>query len=250
MIKKIVIATSMVGLLWSCGLKDENAKLRATVDSLNVEVQTSQQMAATLQDVGVLIDSIDQNRKVLRSNIIEGTSLDNYTERLKSINEFVKTTSARIEEMEKSLTKAKSSSSNYAAMVKKLKKDLEARQQEIAALEESINQLKNENNTLLTSVNEKETIISEKNNFIQVKEQELSSLETQFKELTDQSRMNEGDLYFAQAAALEEAADRTKFAPRKKKSTQQEALELYKKALLLGKSEAQDRITELEKILS
>jgi hypothetical protein len=46
---------------------------------------------------------------------------------------------------------------------------------------------------------------------------------------------------------VEEAANRTKLAPRKKKETLKEAIELYKKALSLGKQEAQARIAELEK---
>jgi hypothetical protein len=46
---------------------------------------------------------------------------------------------------------------------------------------------------------------------------------------------------------VEEAANRTKLAPRKKKETYKEAIELYKKALSMGKQEAQDKITALEK---
>lgn len=250
MIKKLFLTLSVVGLLWSCGLKDENAKLKSKIDSLNVEVKTGQEVAATLQEVGTLLDSIDANRNLLRSNIIEGTSYTNYSDRLKSINSYVKSTSSRIEELEASLSKAKSGSAQYASMVKKLKSDLEARKAEMVALEESITKLKAENETLVLTVNQKETIISEKDNFIQVKEQELANMETEFKSFSEQSKQTEGDLYFAQAAALEEAADRTKLAPKKKKSTQQEALELYRKALQLGKQEAQTKIDELEKKLS
>lgn len=250
MIKKLFLTLSVVGLLWSCGLKDENAKLKSKIDSLNVEVKTGQEVAATLQEVGLLLDSIDANRNLLRSNIIEGTSYTNYADRLKSINSYVTSTSSRIEELEASLSKAKSGSAQYASMVKKLKSDLEARKAEMVALEESITKLKAENETLVLTVNQKETVISEKDNFIQVKEQELANMETEFKSFSEQSKQTEGDLYFAQAAALEEAADRTKLAPKKKKSTQQEALELYRKALQLGKQEAQTKIDELEEKLS
>ncbi|MCE2996970.1 MAG: hypothetical protein LW863_15325, partial [Flammeovirgaceae bacterium] len=62
-----------------------------------------------------------------------------------------------------------------------------------------------------------------------------------------QSKVNEADSYFTRAAAIEEAANRTKLAPKKKKNTYKEAIELYKKALSLGKQEAQAKITELEK---
>lgn len=250
MIRKLILSLAVLGLLWSCGLNDENARLKSKIDSLNVEVRTGQEMVATLQEVATLIDSIDASRNLLRSDIIEGTSYTNYADRLKSINSYVASTSARIDELEASLSKAKSSSAQYASMVKKLKSDLEARKTEMLALEESITKLKSENEKLVLTVNQKETVISEKNNFIQVKEQELATLETQFKTYSEQVRLTEGDLYYAQAAALEEAAHRTKFAPRKKKTTQQEALELYRKALQLGKEEAQGKIDELEKKLS
>lgn len=250
MIKKLLLSLSVVGVLWSCGLKDENAKLKSQIDELNVEVKTGQEMVATLQEVGVLLDSIDANRNLLRSNIVEGTSYTNYSERLKDLNSYVKSTYSKIEVLEASLSKAKSGSSQYASMVKRLKSDLETKQAEILAMEESITKLKSENETLVLTVNQKETVISEKDNFIQVKEQELTNMETQFKSFSEQSKMTEGDLYFAQAAALEEAADRTKLAPRKKKTTQQEALELYRKALQLGKPEAESKIEELEKKLS
>jgi hypothetical protein len=59
--------------------------------------------------------------------------------------------------------------------------------------------------------------------------------------------VSEADSYFMRAQAVEEAANRTKLAPKKKKDTLKEAIELYKKALSLGKTEAQDKITELEK---
>jgi len=250
MIRNIFLSLTVIGLLGSCGLKDENAKLKSRIDSLNVEVKTGQEMVATLQEVGLLMDSIDVSRNMLRSNIVEGTSYSNYSERLKDLNSYVKTTYSRIQELETSLSKAKSGSSQYASMVKKLKSDLEARQAEILALEESITQLKSENQNLILTVNEKETVISEKDNFIQVKEQELANMESQFKSFSEQSKLTEGDLYYSQAAALEVAAERTKLAPRKKKSTQQEALELYRKAFQLGKQEAQTKIDELEKKLS
>lgn len=250
MTKKIILALSLAVMLWSCGLKSENEKLHAHIDSLNMEIAIGQEMNAALQEVGVLLDSIDLNRKVLRSNMIEGTTYTDYKNRLLSINDFVKSSSQRIEALEASLAKSKSGSNQYASMVKKLKLELENRKAEMLALEESISKLKSENEMLIVTVNEKETIISEKDNFIQVKEQELSNLETEFNNFSTASKATEGDLYFAQAAALEEAAHRTKLAPRKKKTTQQEALELYRKALILGKQEAQDRINELEKKLS
>jgi len=59
--------------------------------------------------------------------------------------------------------------------------------------------------------------------------------------------VSEADAYFARAQAVEETANRTKLAPKKKKASYQEAIELYKKSLSLGKKEAQAKITALQK---
>jgi hypothetical protein len=74
-------------------------------------------------------------------------------------------------------------------------------------------------------------------------------IEARVQEIMIQGKMSEADAYYARAQAVEEAANRTKLAPRKKKETLREAVELYKKALSLGKNEAQDNITSLEKKL-
>jgi hypothetical protein len=81
---------------------------------------------------------------------------------------------------------------------------------------------------------------------IEEKQEELAILDAKVKEMVGTFKMTEADAYFARAQAVEEAANRTKLAPRKKKETYRESLELYKKALSLGKKEAQARITKLE----
>jgi hypothetical protein len=83
-----------------------------------------------------------------------------------------------------------------------------------------------------------------------MREQDVANLETRVEDINTQSKASQADLYFAQAQALEIAADRTKFAPKKKKETKREALELYKLSLSLGKTDAQPKIDELEKDLS
>jgi hypothetical protein len=72
-------------------------------------------------------------------------------------------------------------------------------------------------------------------------------LDQKVKNMVTEFQVSEADAYFARAKAVEEAANRTRLAPRKKKETYREALELYKKALSLGKKEAQAKITVLEK---
>ena len=247
MLKNLIFVYSIALLMVMASCGGNSEKLQLQVDSLKNELQTSQQFATTLQEVGVLMDSIDANRQLLRVNMVEGTTYDNYKSRMRDINNYVKDTQGKITELEKSLKKSKGNANAYAATIKKLKADLETKNAEIASLNEKVDQLKNENSNLITTVGLQEAELSDKEAQIQAKQQELALIENRIQELMVQSKMNEADSYFARATAVEEAANRTKLAPRKKKETYKEAIELYKKALSMGKQEAQDKITALEK---
>jgi chromosome segregation ATPase len=248
MIRKLVFALPVAGmiLLGSCD-KKEKEQLKAQVDSLKTELQTSQQTAAQLSEIGTLIDSIDASRQLLRTDVVEGTSYTDYKSRLQSINTHIKDTQAKIAQLEKSL---KSTKGGYATTIKRLKADLELSTQQIAALQSEVDRMRGENTALAKTVTEKDSVLTTKLETIKMKEQDVANLEARVEEVNAASKASQADLYFAQAQALETAADRTKFAPKKKKETRREALELYKLSLSLGKSEAQARIDELEKQLS
>lgn len=226
---------------------NEKAQLQSQVDSLRIELETSQRMAQTLQDVGVLMDSIDANRQLLRVNMVEGTTYDDYTSRMKDLNNYVRETEAKIDELENSLKKAKGSAAAYASTIKKLKAELQQKSGEIAALQEQVDKYRNENQNLIQTVNLQEAELTEKESLILQKEEELALIEARIQELMVTSKVSEAEAYYARAAAVEEAANRTKLAPKKKKETYKEAIELYKKSLSLGKQEAQTKITELQK---
>ena len=246
MIKKLVFALPLVGLLAACDTK-EKEMLKTQVDSLRVELETSQKMAQTLTEVGVLMDSIDRNRQLLRVNMVEGTTYDDYTSRMKDINNYVKDTERKIDDLEKTLSSSKANARSYAKTIQKLKADLEAKTKEILGLQEQVEKYRNENQNLITTVGMQEAELIDKQSEIETKTQELALIEARVQELMIQSKMSEADAYFARAQAVEEAANRTKLAPKKKKETLREAVELYKKSLSLGKNEAQAKIDELEK---
>ena len=88
---KLIVIVLFAVVLAGCG-GAENAKLKSQLDSLQTELQVSQQMAQTLQEVGTLMDSIDANRQVLRVNMVEGTTYSAYTSRMKDLNNYVKET--------------------------------------------------------------------------------------------------------------------------------------------------------------
>ena len=166
---------------------------------------------------------------------------------MKGINNYVKDTQNKIEELEKSLKKSKGNTNAYLATIKKLKTDLEEKTKEIASLQTKVDELSSENKNLISTTQLQEAELTDKETQIQAKQQELSLIEAKIESLMVQSKMSEADSYFARAAAIEEAANRTKLAPKKKKNTLKEALELYKKAQSLGNDKAQAKIDELTK---
>ncbi len=245
MLKRLLFVVAIGTMMASCGGNSE--RLQSQVDSLKTELQTSQQFATTLQEVGSLMDSIDANRQLLRVNMVEGTTYDNYKSRMKDINNYVKDTQNKITDLETALKKSKGNSNAFSATIKKLKADLEQRNKEIATLNEQVDQLKNENQNLITTVGLQEAELTDKEAQIVAKQQELALLEEKIQQVQITSKISEADSYFARGEAIEEAANRTKLAPKKKKTTYKEAIELYKKSLSLGKQEAKEKIAALEK---
>jgi chromosome segregation ATPase len=238
----------MVVFLAGCDSKEKDT-LRTQVDSLKRELETSQEMAQTLNEVGTLMDSIDASRQLLRVNMVEGTTYDDYSSRMKDLNSYIKESQSKISSLEKSLKSSKANNNAFAGTIKQLKADLEKRTQDIAILQEQVEKYRSENENLINTVGLQEAEIADKQSQIDAKAQELALIEARVQEIMIQSKISEADAYYTRAQAVEEAANRTKLAPRKKKETLKEAVELYKKALSLGKSEAQAKITELEKRL-
>jgi chromosome segregation ATPase len=247
MLKKLIFFLPVAcSLLLSCDTK-EKEQMKSKIDSLQTELETSQKMAQTLTEVGVLMDSIDASRQLLRVNMVEGTTYADYKERMKDINSYVRDSQKKIDDLEKSLSKSKANAGAFSKTIKQLKADLEKKTNDIAALQEQVDKYRNENENLITTVGMQEKELVDKQTEIEQKSQELALIEARIQELMIQSKMTEADAYYARAQAVEEAANRTRLAPKKKKETLKEAVELYKKALSMGKTEAQAKIDELEK---
>lgn len=243
MIRNLILGFSVVAMLFGCRDEKKERALQSQVDSLRTELQESEETAQTLQEVGVLIDSIDANRQLLRTDMVEGTSYKDYKSRLQDIGSYVKETQSKLADLEKNAKNSRV----YAGTIKRLKADLDARTKQITALQQEVDRMTGENRRLSRTVSERDSVLNISSQTIRLNEENLAALEARVEEMNLQSQNTQADLYFKQAEALETAANRTKFAPRKKKETQREALELYKMALSLGKSEAEGKIAELEK---
>lgn len=244
--KQIILAIATLVTLFSCDTKKIN-ELQSDLDSVNVALAVSRELEEGMNDVGALIDSIDVSRDMLRVKMIEGSSYADHISRLKDINAYVKRTEAKLDALEKT---AKSSSKSSASAIRRLKADLKKTSDELVEVQLQLANVRDENLKLWVKVNQKDSLLSIKDQIIKLREGDVASLERLVNDTDVKNRIVVADLYYAQAEALEKAANRTQFAPRKKKEARREALELYRLSLSLGKMEAQTKIDELEKELS
>lgn len=232
--------------LSGCNTK-EIARLQSENDSLRNELSSRYNVLTSLTDVRVLLDSIDANRNSLRTNLSEGTSYEEFTARLKDINEFVKMSEEKINLIQSALKNSKNEASAYLMLVDALKSEVQIHVNEIAKLEGEVSKYEVANQELLQEIGIKEAEVKQINIKISEKQQELLALESRIDAMVKSFKITEADAYYARARAVEEAANRTKLAPAKKRDTYKEALELYKRSLSLGKEEAKVDIANLEK---
>lgn len=216
------------------------------MDSLRQQLAANEKMATTLENVGELLDSIDANRQLLRINVVEGTTYNDYKARMEDLNNYVKETENKINNLEQAAGKSQQLAGTYAKMIKKMKADLQQQTFMIADLQQAVNKYRNENQNLVELASYQEAELNDKQQQIEAKQQELAALEERIQSVMVQSKVSEADGYYARAQAVEETANRTKLAPKKKKETLQQALDLYKKAESLGKKEATAKVKELE----
>jgi chromosome segregation ATPase len=242
---KLLYLLMVPAFFLSCEKREKEA-LQMQVDSLRTELQKSYEMSQTLTEVGVLLDSIDASRQLLRVRLEKGTPYDDYAERLKEVNDYIRTTAGKIENLEHNLNTSSANAKALARTVKVLKNELAKKGEEVAFLQEQVEKFRNENQNLIITVDLQDAEIADKQAQIEAKEQELALIEARVQELMIQSKVSEAEAYFTRAQAIEKAASRTKLAPRKRKETIKEAIDLYKKALSMGKTEAEAKITELE----
>lgn len=241
-----VVLCFNVIFLTGCNTK-EVERLRVENDSLRRELQTRYSVVVTMRDIKTLIDSIDISRNALNVNLHEGTTYQDFTDRMKGINDYVIRTENKIDTIEQELKSSKGEAFAYLMLVDALKSELAIRADEVQELERQVINYKNENKGLVNTVKLQESKLVEMRSKIETKQQELLFIEAKVTEMVDNFKVTEAEAFYARGKAVEEAANRTKLAPNKKRETYREALELFKKSLSLGKKEAQENITSLEK---
>lgn len=234
--------------LFSCENKEESQQLQAQLDSLQLELLHSQQAARMLEEVGVLMDSIDAARKYVAINMETGPN-ESYIQRMESIKGYIAESQERIAELEKSLQTSQSVSQTYASTIKKLKKEITSKNEELAILQQQIEGLQSDNASLVTTVAAQEEEIVQKTAEIMAQSEELAKAEAHIQEMIIKQQISEADAYYARGEAVEEVAKRTQLARKKKQASYREAISLYEKAYALGRTDAKEKIEKLvEKI--
>lgn len=231
--------------LAGCNSK-EVARLQQENDSLRHELTSGRNVLVGITDVRGLLDSIDASRNALRTNLSEGTTYEEVTSRLRDINQFVQMSEDKIRIIQDELQASHNEASAYLMLVDALKSEVQIRVDEIVKLQEQVVAFREENADLQAEIRLKEDEVRDINIRISEKEQELLHLESRIAAMVEEFRVSEADAFYARARAVEEAANRTKLAPQKKRETYREALELYKHALRLGNQDARADISRLE----
>lgn len=242
----MLLMSAFVALV-GCLPKGESSEMQTKLDSLQQELKTARRAVTVLQEVGELMDSVDAARNELSMDMEVGTNYEDYKTRMGNIRSYIQQTEQKLDVLQAELEKSDANRRAYASTVKKLRKNLEAKGKEVQALQAQVDNYKAENQDLITTLDLKSDELEKKEQEIAKRKEELAMIEARIEELRATSKTTEADAYYARAEALEEVANRTRFAPKKKKESYKEALNLYQESLVLGRSDAQDRIDALSK---
>ena len=238
----IIVFAPILFLLSSCGnkLKTENEQLTNRVDSLSTKLNFANEAMDALASVGATLDSVEDVHEIIRIELTEGSiSREDYSQRILLLNNLLLNAEATISNFEEANSQAH-------AIIQKLRFDLEEQTKTVVFLESVLETSRENNISLKKAIVRQGDEIEDLEKLIEEKKQELALVEAQVQNMKFEATKSEAEAYYARAQAYEETANRTKLAPKKKKETLQQALELYRKSEELGLEKAAEKVEELE----
>lgn len=235
----------------SCGSNDsEKEALKYSFDSLSQVMNEQRRVLEVMEDVGIMLDSIDNSRDNMFLSMETGSSTrEDFKDRMSKLNEYVVKAEQTIDELRQELDKSGVNNRLLFSQINKLKSELEQRNQQIIALESQVEDYKAQNSNLVDLTKSQLRKLKEMDDALVNKAAELDMIQSQIIALNQKSQISAADSYYARGIAIVLAAERTKLAPKKKRETLEEALVLFEKSLELGKKEAQEKIDEIKKKL-
>lgn len=150
-------------------------------------------------------------------------------------------------EIRNELTRSRREAEAYLMMIDALKSEVNIRDEELHGLRDDIARYQSEIGLLLDSLTKKEQALEKV--LAATGRQNSAELQKKVQELSRNLAIAEAEACYATAQRAEATAHRIMFAPTRKKESLLEALEVYKKAFSLGKKEAAQNISQLQKSL-
>jgi chromosome segregation ATPase len=238
-----------VCLMTSCG----NEKLQIKIAELEAELDssknTTEQLSTQFQKVDLLIDSITRSESYIAFNLETGTSFQDHVDRLRGLSAFIEYTRQKMIKLEQRMADETNENTALHMLIGKMRKELENKDKIITRLRKQVNEYEAENEELIKLVDLQQKEIIDIEQQLKIRMTALDKAEQNIEELKSEKEKILANAFYEKAIAVEEIANRTNFAPQKKKEAYEEALNLYKMAFNAGRKDAQQKITALEKEL-
>jgi hypothetical protein len=240
---RLQVLLAVVMSLAIAGCKNQRySHLKKENDSLRAEIEARHQTLMMLHNAEVLLDTIEMN---MRSREDESEILP----RLEAVCSYVKVSEESILKMQKELQASRYEANAYLMMVDALKGELGVHIDKSDIMEDSVGGYVSSNAELVTNLSMQERMILDLKRDIEHRHQQLNKLEQDVTELEAYIDISDAEREYARAQRVELIGRKMLLSPQKKRETMREALEIYKKAYVLGKKEARENIAVLEDAL-
>ncbi|MFT7232748.1 MAG: chromosome segregation ATPase [Cyclobacteriaceae bacterium] len=240
----LILAVAIAAM--SCVYKTEYTRVQIQSDSLQAALTISQGTVSLYEQVTAIIDSVENSQLALRVDLENGSTYDDYVSKMSGIKKQLKIANDKMAKLE-------ADAGLNLKYINSLKKQLKQKNTEIQQLNSSIETYKanlqsatDKNTALINMVDVQSQELTTKEEQIEQKKQELLFLEAKIEAMSKESLISQAESTYARAQAIEEIANRTQLAPKKKKESLQEALVLYEKSLSLGNKDAKAKVDELK----
>ncbi len=241
---------SLIGVCIGCDVHESEERLRLQINNVKQQLEVSRRNTEILLEVGKMMDSIDRNRfDVLVDWREQPTSFNKYKYRLKAMNSYVVETELKIKYLEQQIDNVKGVSPDASGVIFRLKERIRQRSLEVSNLKVQLSRYMFENKELFRQASIQDTEFDENESRLREQDKELKLLTIRIAAAQEAYKTMQAESCFDQARALEEVANRTRFAGAKKREALEQALALYRRALQLGKEEAGSKVLELEKTM-
>lgn len=211
---------------------------------------------STMDLISIMLDSVEVNQEVFNTDLanVDEQNQDSILLKIEGAKAYITYSRAEIERLEQNLaeevansSKAKRRINGLLGTITRLKKDLQTKEDSLIVLNDRIVNLEEDKSNLANTVQKQISELSEQENLIANQEEKLlqkqEMIEEQNEALEQKERavkMQEAEKFYALGKQDETLGDKTKFAPKKKKSYYQSAELYYQQAYELGKADAKE----------